>query len=125
MSTSSAPEARELHALLALLAPFRVPERLGCDELLQAVTSVGDLQSVLDAAKVRIAGELVRRMTEPDDANPVRRSGHTTPSALLAERWRIALPAARQLCRVGSSTCARLSLLGESLPARYPDLAEA
>ncbi|MFF1635063.1 DUF222 domain-containing protein [Leifsonia sp. NPDC058248] len=143
MSTSPAPELRDLLAedvagfgaefaakvaaefAAKVGATFASPGRFGRDELLLAVTSLGDLQSVLDAAKVRIAGELVRRSAAPDDENPVRRSGHASPPALLAERWRIALPAARQLCRVGASTSTQRSLLGESLPARYPLLAEA
>ncbi|GAA1439618.1 HNH endonuclease signature motif containing protein [Leifsonia poae] len=112
-------------ALGALVEQIGDATRLRRDELLNATTTLADMQAVLDALKVRVAGELVHRSMELGDGNPVTASGHGSAAALLAERWRIPIGAARQLCRVGDSTRGRLSLLGERLPATYPFLAAA
>jgi hypothetical protein len=55
----------------------------------------------------------------------VHRAGHSSPAVLVAERWQIPVPAARQYCLVGDATAPRVSLTGEVLPARFPALASA
>ena len=111
--------------LAEALAPVAAPAGLDRDGLLAALTVLGDVQAVLDAVKLRVVGELVRRSVLVGEENPTSRAGHTQPAALLAERWRIPVPAARQYCRVGDATTPRLSLTGQELPARYPVLAAA
>jgi hypothetical protein len=119
MTTSPAALLRDA------LKPFATPASLGCDQLLDALTVLGDVQAVLDAVKLRVAGELVSRSMLVGSENPVHRTGHASPAALVAERWQIPMPAARQYCLVGEATAPRLSLTGDVLPARFPALAAA
>jgi hypothetical protein len=119
MTTTVASEIR------SLLANIAAPALLGRDELLNALSVLGEAQAALDAVKLRVVGELVHRSTVVGEANPTTRAGHSQPAALVAERWQIALPAARQYCRVGEATAPRVSLAAEALPARFPTLAAA
>jgi hypothetical protein len=119
MTTTVASEIR------SLLANIAAPALLGRDELLNALSVLGEAQAALDAVKLRVVGELVHRSTVVGEANPTTRAGHSQPAALVAERWQIALPAARQYCRVGEATAPRVSLAAEVLPARFPTLAAA
>ncbi|GAA1438816.1 hypothetical protein [Leifsonia poae] len=115
----------ELVATAGSVTPHPLPLPLSPDELLKAVTDLGDAQAVLDAVKVAVAGEVVRRSVVLDDDNPVMHTSHASPATLLAERWRLPLPAARQLCRVAEGVAPRQSILGEVLPAPFPVLAAA
>ncbi|MFF1633547.1 DUF222 domain-containing protein [Leifsonia sp. NPDC058248] len=109
----------------SLLANIATPALLDRDDLLNALTVLGEAQAAIDAVKLRVVGELVGRSTMIGEANPTTRAGHAQPAALVAERWQIALPAARQYCRVGEATAPRMSLAAETLPARFPALAAA
>jgi hypothetical protein len=121
MTTTAAPAAM----LQDALEPFASPASLGRDELLDALTVLGDVQAVLDAVKLRVVAEVVARSALIGSENPVHRAGHASPAVLVAERWQIPVPAARQYCLVGDATAPRVSLTGEVLPARFPALAEA
>jgi hypothetical protein len=101
------------------LEPFATPALLGRDELLDALTVLGD------AVKLRVVGELVARSVLAGSENPVHRAGHVSPAVLVGERWQIPVPAARQYCLVGEATAPRVSLTGESLPPRFSAVAEA
>jgi hypothetical protein len=120
MSTSSAAVV-----LRDALVPFTSPASLGRDELLDALTVLGDVQAVLDAVKLRVVGELVARSVLVGSVNRVARAGHSNPAVLVAERWQIPTPAARQYCLVGEATAPRVSLTGEILPASLPVLGAA
>jgi hypothetical protein len=122
--TTTAPAAPAA-VLRDALAGFAAPALLGRDELLDALTVLGDVQAVLDAVKLRVVGELVARSVLIGSENPVHRAGHASPAVLVAERWQIPVPAARQYCLVGDATAPRVSLTCEVLPARFPALAEA
>ncbi|MFF1878880.1 DUF222 domain-containing protein [Leifsonia sp. NPDC058230] len=125
MTTTPDTPADPAAVLRDALAPFTTPGQLDRDELLDLLTVLGDVQAVLDAVKLRAAGELVGRSVLVGEENPVARCGHSSPSALLAERWQIPVPAARQYCLVGDATAPRMSLAGEVLPATFPVLAAA
>lgn len=98
---------------------------LSRDEFLAALAAVGDLQDALDVVKARLAGQTVERQGAGDCHDPVLVSGHGNAASLLAELWRIALPAARTWCSVGEAITPRRSLLGESLGADDPVVAGA
>jgi hypothetical protein len=107
------------------LAGLAAPALLGRDELLDALTVLGDVHAVVDAVKLRVVGELVARSVLVGSENPVHQAGHSSPAVLVAERWQIPVPAARQYCLVGDATAPRTSLTGEVLPPRFAALAEA
>ncbi|HEV7182900.1 MAG TPA: DUF222 domain-containing protein, partial [Leifsonia sp.] len=123
MTTSPGPAAA-VAALQDALAPFALPGVLAHDELLAAVSVLGEVQRVLDVIKIRVAGELVRRSGGPGPENPVSHTGHGNPAVLLAVRWRIPVGAARQYCLVGDATSPTRSPTGEVVPARHPFLAD-
>ncbi|MFF1634743.1 DUF222 domain-containing protein [Leifsonia sp. NPDC058248] len=112
-------------ALGEALAALTVPASLTRDDLLRALTTLGDVQAVLDAVKVGVVGEFVSRPVVAGPGNPVTAAGQTSPAALVGERWRVPLRAARQFCEVGEATAERTSLVGEILPPRFPLLARA
>ncbi|GAA1445560.1 HNH endonuclease signature motif containing protein [Leifsonia poae] len=112
-------------ALREALAGLATPEALGGDALLNSLTTLGHVQAVLDAVKVRVVGELVARSNLPGSQNPVSRAGHSSPAALVEERWRVPKAQARRYCVVAESVTRRLSLTGETLPPQLPILAEA
>jgi hypothetical protein len=120
--TTTTPAAAVLRDALAGIA---APALLGRDELLDALTALGDAQAVLDAVKLRVAAELVSRSVLLGSENPVHRAGHASAAVLVAERWQIPVPAARQYCLVGEATAPRISLTGEVLPARFAALTDA
>lgn len=115
----------EAAAVAQTLAGLTDPVGMSCDALLSAVSVLGELQSVLDAVKLRVVGELVARSSLAGAENPVTRSGQTQPAGVLEERWGIGRATARQYCRVGEAVVARRSLTGEELPPRLPVLAVA
>jgi hypothetical protein len=119
--TTTTPAAVVRDALAGLAAPAL----LGRDELLDALTVLGDVHAVVDAVKLRVVGELVARSVLVGSENPVHRAGHASPAVLVAERWQIPVPAARQYCLVGEATAPRTSLTGEVLPPRFPALTDA
>ena len=85
-------------ALRDALAGLVSPGSLGRDALLDAVTALGEVQAVLDAVKLQVAGELENRSAVLGPQNPVTRAGHSTAAAVLAERWRVSLGTARRYC---------------------------
>jgi hypothetical protein len=124
-TTTLAAPAAAAAVVRDALAAFAAPALLGRDELLDALTVLGDVQAVLDAVKLRIVGEVVARSVLIGSENPVHRAGHASPAVLVAERWQIPVPAARQYCLVGDATAPRMSLTGEVLPPRFPALTDA
>ncbi|MHB1171914.1 MAG: HNH endonuclease signature motif containing protein [Lacisediminihabitans sp.] len=95
-------------------------------ELLQALESGFARKLEAEARLVRIAAEIVRRSRSSLGPEGLSiKTGSGSPAALLADIGRISLAEANRLCRVGEATAARVSLLGERMPAAYPLLAGA
>ena len=84
-----APDLDPASVVRDALAGFVSPGSLARDELLDAVTALGEVQAVLDAVKLRVAGELETRSVVLGPENPVTRAGQSTAAGVLAERWRV------------------------------------
>ena len=76
---------------------------------------------LLDARLVELAGEVVARSrTELGADGLARRSGHSTPAAMVASIGLTSTTDAARLCRVGTATAPRVALTGELLPPPPP-----
>ncbi|MFF1573646.1 DUF222 domain-containing protein [Leifsonia sp. NPDC058292] len=93
--------------------------------LLEFVDELGVLQARLDAVKLGAVGQVLRRWNQLDEEGLVLRGGHRHAVTLVAERWQVAVPAARQVCLVAQAVTPRVGLTGEILPAGFPALASA
>jgi hypothetical protein len=120
---TTTPDAVWRDALAALPDADTVSAR----ELLALISTLGDMKAALDAARVRAAGQLVRRWNTLDDepGGAELRDGHRNPAGLLAERWQVSYAVAKQECSVGEAITPRMSILGEVLPAPFPLLASS
>ena len=98
MTTEPLDTIRE--ALAALMAS-RV-------DVLEAVSVVGQLQGILDAVKVEVAGELVACSKLQGEENAVRRAGHASAESLLSALWGVSVATAGMFCRVGASPFERV-----------------
>jgi hypothetical protein len=115
----------DLAALLASLLRDHGGE--GSPEvLLRRLADARAVQRALDAARVRLAGELVARSAPHLEAEGMaRRAGHSSPGAFLAGLWQISVSEAARLCDVGAAVRHPVALDGTFLPARFPAVAEA
>jgi len=93
--------------------------------LLKLVDELGRLQAQLDAVKLGAVGPVLRQWNQLDEEGLVLRGGHRSAVTLLAERWQVAVPTARQVCAVADAVTQRVSLTGEVLAAASPVLADA
>ena len=94
--------------------------------LLRAIRSGYSLKRQVDALLVRAAGELsFRSRPSLGQGGLAKSSGHTSPAALITELGRVTLAEAGKTVRLGESTTAPVSLLGERLPAPFPLVAAA
>ena len=81
---------------------------------------------LLDARLVELAGEVVARSRSELGADGLaRRSGYSTPAAMVASIGLTSTTDAARLCRVGTATAPRVALTGELLPPVFPVLAAA
>src|SRR3954468_9222047 len=109
-------------ALREMLAEVHATGDVTARDLLDRVQMLGDLQATLDAAKVSVAAQLIRRWATLDDEadGASLRAGHRSPAGMLATRWQISYPAAPQLCAVADAVTPRVAESGETDPPTYP-----
>ncbi len=128
------PPCHDVDAVVAALDALRALEtgadaRAGsltqAQSLVQSLAALGAVRAAVEAVALRRIAALARACVVDPQADPVRAAGHSDIGSLLAELWRTSLPAARQLCAVARATAPRYGLLGEELPAEFPDVAAA
>lgn len=103
-----------------------LPARLTSDaELLDRLEQVSRLARLVDAERVRIAGEIARRSPTQDEGSLAKQMGATSASALVAERAGLSGDEAGKLVVLGSATRPREALTGEPLPPTAPGVAAA
>jgi len=91
--------------------------------LLQAADAVFASGRQLDALRAQVAGALQDRFEH--DSGIATRTGNRNAAAVLADIGRISMAEASRLVRVGVAIRPRMSLIGEHLPAEYPEVAAA
>ncbi len=103
-----------------------LPVRLAADaELLQGLEQVSALIRLVEAERVRLAGEIAERCRIPDDSSLAKRMGAASAAGLVAERAFLSTGAAAPLVRLGKAVRARESLQGAAQPPGRPALAAA
>ena len=116
--------ADESHNLVAVLESGTDDPRT----LVAALSGVGRLSRLLSGLGVELAGE-VAKLYDDDGSDPdrsvVRALGERSPQMLLQAVAGLDALEAMAWVRVGVALRPEVSLLGESLPARHPAIAEA
>jgi len=92
-------------------------------ELLAEFDQAFALRRQADARLVKLAGELSARSQASDGL--AGRHGCTSAAAFVAQLGRISQSSAGQLCRLGSATQPKVSLLGGEIPAAFPKVGAA
>ncbi|TFD47338.1 HNH endonuclease [Cryobacterium frigoriphilum] len=95
-------------------------------ELLTVTDAIFAAQRQVEALAARAAGELQDRFEHDAGSHGIAaKTGCRNAAVLLTDVGQISLAEAGRLCRVGSATRPRVSLLGERMPAPYPQVAAA
>ncbi|MFC5930486.1 HNH endonuclease [Cryobacterium melibiosiphilum] len=95
-------------------------------ELLTVTDAIFAAKRQVEALAARAAGELADRFTHDSGAHGVAaKTGCRNARVLLTDVDQISMGEASRLCRVGSATRPRVSLLGERMPPEYPQVAAA
>ncbi len=95
-------------------------------EIVIALRELAARRRVLDAALVEVAGELLRREDESLRAESVaRKSGFRNLTAMVEQVLAVRPFEASTLVRVAAATRERMSVTGESIPAKYPAVSKA
>ncbi|MFC5928266.1 DUF222 domain-containing protein [Cryobacterium melibiosiphilum] len=140
--TTSTDALQNSTALVAAAVAAAVGGRFSCDE--EGPSAARDLQAMSDAELLtvtdaifaakrqvealaaRAAGELADRFTRDSGAHGIAaKTGCRNARVLLTDVGQISMGEASRLCRVGSATRPRVSLLGERMPPEYPQVAAA
>lgn len=101
-------------------------ESLPPAQLLSLNAKLAEAQRLLDAARARVASE-ISRQSRPDlgPDSLAKTQGFRSPTALIAATSGSTGGEASRLVKVGEATAPRVTLSGESAPARHPHVAEA
>ncbi|WP_188756981.1 DUF222 domain-containing protein, partial [Microbacterium album] len=113
------PSPGDLRALIHNTGALSDPD------LVAAVTAVEALGRVVDAARVRLAGEVETRSARDADDRLSARFGCRTATELLERTTRASSRSISARIRLDKHTRPRVSLTGEELPARFPHVGEA
>lgn len=103
----------------------RAPETLTAGELIAVNAAFGALKRHVDAAFAPIAAEIARQSrVELGKDSIAKKQGFRSPVALIQATTGSSVGEAVKLVQVGEATAPRLSLTGETLPAKHPAIAE-
>lgn len=101
-------------------------ERMTDAGLVVSLDAVFAVKRQVEALLVRVAGQAAVRFREDSGVHGIAaRTGNRSAPALLAERGHITAAEAGRLCRVGEATRPRMSVVGQSVPAEYAQVAAA
>ncbi|WP_194397507.1 HNH endonuclease [Microbacterium atlanticum] len=125
MSDHLAPLAAAVDAARGLWGE-RAVESLAPGALMQLNQLLAQTQRLLDASKARVAAEISRQSRpELGPEGLAKSQGYRNPTALIAAVGGSTAGDAARLVKVGEATAPRLTLSGETAPAKHPHVAEA
>lgn len=95
-------------------------------ELMGVNEAFGALRRMVDAAYAPVVAEIARQSRpELGKESLAKRQGFRTPARLISATTGASVPEAIKLVAVGEATAPRVSLVGETLPAKHPHVADA
>jgi hypothetical protein len=104
----------------------RPVESLTPAELMSLNEKLADTQRLLDASRAKVAAEIARQSRpELGPEGLAKTQGYRNPTALIAATSGSTAGDAARLVKVGEATAPRMTLSGETAPARHPYVAEA
>lgn len=117
-------EAVETGVVDALVAGTMAPGALPNAELIVAFDEIAARRRAIDAALVRMAGEIAARSDAlaPEDSL-ARAAGHRSVRELVQHRLGVRSREASILCAVADATRSRVSLSGTTIPVPHPHVA--
>lgn len=119
-------ETVETAVVDALVAGSASPSSLPNDELLVAFDELAARRRAIDAALVRVVGEVAARSDglAPEDSL-ARAAGHRSVRELVQDRVGVRSREAAILCAVAEATRSRVALSGATIPVAHPHVAAA
>ncbi|WP_312678658.1 DUF222 domain-containing protein, partial [Microbacterium sp.] len=110
---------------LAATGGGRSPESLTPAELVAVNNAFGALKRQVDAAFTPVAAEIARQSrVELGKDSLAKKQGFRSPVALIQATTGSSIGEAVKLVQVGEATAPRMSLTGESLPAKHPHVGD-
>ncbi|MCP2638092.1 HNH endonuclease [Microbacterium sp. HD4P20] len=101
-------------------------ESLAPGALMKLMEGLAEAQRLLDAGRARVAAEIARQSRpELGPAGLAKTQGFRNPTALIASVTGSGSGEAARLVKVGEATAPRMTLTGETKPARHPFVAAA
>ncbi|GGH34827.1 HNH endonuclease signature motif containing protein [Microbacterium album] len=123
---ATSDEGRDVLASLdALRALIRDTAALSDTDLVDAVGTVEALGRMVDAARVRVAGEVDVRSARDSEDRLSARYGCRNGVELLERTTRVSAKTINARVRLDKRTRPRVSLTGDELPARFPHVGQA
>lgn len=94
-------------------------------EVVDLLALTAELTRIVDAQRVRLAGEIAERSKGPDDASICRLLGTLRPRDTIAAAFGIRSSEASHLLTLAAATTGTTSLTGEDIAIKYPRVAAA
>lgn len=125
MATRVEQSAAVLDAARALLADFQSLALAPDAEIVELLSRTAALTRVIDAQRVRLAGEVATRSKGPADDSLARCMGSRNAKEAVATALSIREVDASSLLRVARLTSSDVSVSGGEIPAAFPQVATA
>ena len=125
MVTQAEQAAAAVAAVRAVLADPDSLSLASRQEVVDLLAQIAELSHVVDALRVRLAGEIAERSTGPDDQSICTLLGHRKPKEAVASAFGIRSGEAAALLSMARATRRGVSLTGGDIAVKYPRVAVA
>lgn len=117
--------ATAVEAARAVLVALDSLPRAPLDDVVELLAQTAALSRIVEAQRVRLAGEIAERSRVPDETSICRRLGHRSPKEAVASAFGIRERDARGLLALAAATSPAVGLTGVDIAIRYPWVAAA